>query len=77
MNQVAKNPGCQRECHLDRAVGFVIAPGCPAHDRAGYTPFVITWIVGRPCLIGTLALHADADANHEYLGVAQFLMGLN
>ena len=78
MNQVTKNPGCQRECRLDCAAGFVIEPGCPAHDRVGYKPFDITWIIGHPCLVGTIVLRsASASEAHEHVLVAQFLMGLN
>ena len=77
MSQATKNPGCRRGCHLDCASGFVIEPGCPAHDREGYKPFDITWLVGHPCLIGTIVLRRNAGEAHEHVLVAQFLMGLN
>lgn len=79
MNQVQRNPGCLRECRLDRAVesGFVIEAGCPVHDREGYRPFVVGWLGPNPCLLGTLSLCHDEGAKHEHVLVASFLMGLN
>ena len=77
MNQVAKNPGCQRECRLAPPAGFVIEVGCSVHDRPGYRPFEVFWFAGHPCLIGTLALSNGVGTAHEHVVCASFLMGLN
>ena len=73
------NPGCQRECRLDRAAGdFIVEPGCPIHDRPGYTPFKVFWVPsGHPCLVGTLTLVYGDGSAHEHIVCASFLLGLN
>ena len=77
MNIMTRNPGCRRACRLDFGSGFVIEDGCPVHDREGYTPFTVKWIIDHPCLIGTLSLCEDEGAEHEHIAVACFLIGLN
>lgn len=71
------NPGCGRECRLDREHGFVAEIGCPVHAREGYTPFKVFFLADHPCLVGTLSLCSDEDAPHTHIVCAAFIMGLN
>lgn len=78
MNQVTKNPGCQRECHLDRSAGFVVEPGCPIHDRAGFQTLRVCWMGQHPCLVGSLTINwTSVDGTHEHIHAFAFMLGLS
>lgn len=74
MNRVARNPGCQHDCHLVYGADFVIEGGCPVHDRPGYRPFKVAWFCAVPVLVGQFALVADDGGQ---ILIASFVMGLN
>ncbi len=75
MKTLARNPGCRNLCHFDREseTGFVAELGCVVHDRAGYEPFRISWVNGRPWCLGSLTIMGEGDLHAH----AMFALGLN
>lgn len=77
MSARVANPGCGRECRLDREHGFLVEASCPVHAREGYTPFKVFFLAENPCLVGTLSLCYGEGSAHEHVICASFIMGLN